>query len=72
MSELEPSGSQLPRRAREQRAYRLVLATGTLSVVAVVGFILAIVGVIGIGIPLLAAVLAVVCGLLFRRTVSSR
>jgi hypothetical protein len=71
MSELEPSGSRLPRRAREQRAYRLVLATGTLSVVAVVGFILAIVGVIGIGIPLLAAVLAVVCGLLFRRTVSS-
>jgi hypothetical protein len=69
MSELEPSGSRLPRRTREQRAYRLVLATGTLSVVAVVGFILAIVGVIGIGIPLLAAVLAVVCGLLFRRTV---
>jgi hypothetical protein len=69
MSELEPSGSRLPRRAREQRAYRLVLATGTLSVVAVVGFILAIVGVIGIGLPLLAAVLAVVCGLLFRRTV---
>ena len=69
MSDLERSGSRLPRRTREQRAYRLVVAGGTLAVVAVVGFILAIVGVIGIGIPLLAAVLAVVSGLLFRRTV---
>jgi hypothetical protein len=69
MSELEPSRSRLPRRTREQRAYRLVLASGALGVVAVVGFVLAIAGVIGLGIPFLAAVLAVVCGLLFRRTV---
>ena len=67
--QLQPSGNRLPRRTREQRAYRLVLATGTLSVVAVVGFVLAIADVIGMGIPLLAAVLAVVCGLLFRRAV---
>jgi hypothetical protein len=70
MSELERSRSRLPRRAREQRAYRLVLATGTLGVVAVVGFVLAIAGVIGAGLPFLAAALAVVCGLLFRRAVS--
>jgi hypothetical protein len=38
--------------------------------VAVVGFVLAIADVIGAGIPFLAAVLAVVCGLLFRRTVT--
>jgi uncharacterized membrane protein YgaE (UPF0421/DUF939 family) len=36
----------------------------------VVGFILAAVGVIGFGIPFLAAIIAVVCGLLFRRTVA--
>ena len=68
MSDLEPRGRRLPRSAREQRAYRLVLATGVLGAVAVVGFVLAIFGVIGAGIPFLAAALAVVCGLLLRRT----
>ena len=43
--------SSLSRRTREQRAYRLVLATGALGVVAVVGLVLAIAGVIGLGIP---------------------
>jgi hypothetical protein len=38
--------------------------------VAVVGFVLAIVGVMGFGIPFIAAIVALVCGLLFRRTVS--
>jgi hypothetical protein len=70
MSDLDRSPSRLPRRAREQRAYRLVLATGALGVVAVVGIILAIAGVIGAGIPILAGILAVVCWLLLRRTVS--
>ena len=71
MSDLERSGgSRLSRRTREDRAYRLVLATGALGTVAVVGFVLALVGVIGAGLPILAAVLAVICGLLFRRTVS--
>jgi hypothetical protein len=69
MSELDRPRSRLPRRAREERAYRLVLAGGTLAVVAVVGFVLAIAGVIGAGLPVIAAALAVVCGLLLRRTV---
>jgi hypothetical protein len=69
MSELEPSRSRLPRRAREERAFRLVLASGAFGVIALVGFILAIAGVIGAGIPLIAAVLSVVCGLLFMRAV---
>jgi fatty acid desaturase len=69
MADLERSRARPPRRSREQRAYRLVLATATLAVVAVVGFVLAIAGVIGGGIPLLAAVLAVACALLLRRTV---
>ena len=71
MSDLEPRRSSPPsRRRREQRAYNLVLATGALAVVFVVGTVLAIAGVIGWGIPILAAILAVVGGLLFRRTVS--
>jgi CHASE2 domain-containing sensor protein len=68
MSEMEPSRSRMPRRAREERAYRLVVATGVFGAVAVVGLVLAIVGVIGGWLPFVAAVIAVVCGLLFRRT----
>jgi ABC-type bacteriocin/lantibiotic exporter with double-glycine peptidase domain len=70
LSNLERRPSRTPRRAREQRAYRLVVTGGTLGLVAAVGFVLAIVGVLGWGVPILALVLAVVCGLLFRRTVS--
>jgi hypothetical protein len=47
-----------------------VLAGSAAGVVAIVGFILAVVGVMGFGIPFIAAIIAVVCGLLFRRTVS--
>jgi zinc transporter ZupT len=70
MSDLERrSGSRPTRRQREQRAYNLVLATGGLGVVALVGAVLAIAGVIGWSVPILAAILAVIAGVLFRRTV---
>jgi hypothetical protein len=69
MSDLERSRSRVPRKSREERAYRLVLAGGALGTVAVAGFALAIAGVIGIGIPLIAAVLAALCVVLFRRAV---
>jgi hypothetical protein len=64
------SGGPPSRRGRERRAYQLVLAGSAAGVVAIVGFILAAVDVIGFGIPFIAAIIAVVCGLLFRRTVS--
>jgi putative flippase GtrA len=63
-----PSNST-SRREREDRAYKLVLAGGGATAVAVVGLVLAVVGVIGVGVPVLAAVVAVVCALLFQRTV---
>ena len=69
MNDLQRSGSRLPRRAREERAYRLVMAGGTLGLLAAVGLVLAAVGVIGFGLPILAAIVAVVCLVLFRRTV---
>ena len=69
MSNIEPSGSRLPRSTRERRAYRLVLASGLFGAIAVVGFVLAIAGVMRVGIPFLASVLAIISGLLFRRTV---
>jgi hypothetical protein len=38
--------------------------------VGVVGLVLAVIGVVGAGLPILALILAAVCGLLFRRTVA--
>jgi uncharacterized membrane protein YgaE (UPF0421/DUF939 family) len=70
MSDLERrSGSRLSRRQREQRAYTLVMAGGLFGVVAVVTGLLALFTSFGWGIPVIAAILAVVCILLFRRTV---
>jgi lipopolysaccharide export LptBFGC system permease protein LptF len=70
MSDLERrSGSRPSRQQREKRAYNLVMAGSVLGLVFVVGTLLAIFGVIGPTIPILAAILAVICALLFRRTV---
>lgn len=60
------------RAVRERRAYRLVVVGGTAAVIAVVGFVLALAGLIGGAIPLVAVIVAVVCGLLFRGVVSRR
>jgi len=70
MSDLQRRpGSGLSRSQRERRAYQLVLVGGGASVVAVVTVILAIAGVMGWGIPLIAIVVALAAGFLFRRTV---
>jgi hypothetical protein len=45
------------------------LVGSTAGVIAVVGFILALLDVMGFGIPFIAAIVAIVCALLFRRTV---
>ena len=68
---LTPSpGGPPSRRSRERRAYQFVLAGSAAATVAVVGFVLALVDVIGFGIPFIAAIVALVCALLFRRAVS--
>lgn len=72
MADLERRSGYTPRRTREQRAYRLVQVGGAAGVVAVAGFVLALVGVIGFGIPLLAAIVAVVCVVMFRSIVGRR
>jgi hypothetical protein len=67
---LSPSSGGPPsRNARERRAYQLVLLGSTTGVIAVVGFVLALVGVFGFAIPFVCAIIAVVCLVLFRRTV---
>jgi hypothetical protein len=70
MSDLERRGSYTPRRAREQRAYRLAVVGGVAGAVGVIGLALAIFGVVGAGIPILALIVAAICVFLFRRTVS--
>jgi len=70
MSDLERRPNRTPRRAREQRAYRLALTGGTAGLVAVVGLVLSLVGVIGSGLWVIAAIVAVVCAVLFWRTVN--
>lgn len=70
MANLSRQGDYTPRRVREQRAYRLAVAGGTAGAVAVVTFVLSIVGILSFGIPVIAAIVAVVCFLLFKRMVS--
>jgi hypothetical protein len=70
MNSLEPRrGSGMSRRQKVDRGYQLVVAGGISGAVAVVGLVLAIAGVIGAGIPLIAAIVAVVCFVMFRRLV---
>jgi putative flippase GtrA len=71
MDDLVPGGARRPsRRTREQRAYRLVVVGGVAAVVAVVGIVLALSGVLGATLPLVAAAVAVICAVLFGRQVS--
>lgn len=69
MSDLERrSGSRTTRRARERRAYQLVLATGGFGTLFVAALVLSVVGVVSGGWVVLFAILAVISGLLLRRT----
>ena len=70
MSDIERRPNRTPRRAREQRAFRLVQVGGGAGLVAVVGLILSIAGVIGSTLWVIAAIVAAVCAVLFWRTVS--
>jgi hypothetical protein len=62
-------GSGLSRSARERRAFQLLVVSGGAAVVAVVTFVLALIGVMGWGIFLIAIIVAAVAGHLFRRSV---
>jgi hypothetical protein len=72
VADLQQRGSYTPRRARERRAYQLVVAGSVAGAVGVVGLVLAVVGVIGSGLPVIALIVAVICAVMFRRTVGAR
>ncbi len=61
--------SYSPRRKREQRAYLATMTGGTAGLVFVVGALLAILGVIGWTIPVLALIVAAICFFVFRGAV---
>jgi len=70
MSDIAKRPSRTPRRVREKRAYQLIVVGGAASAVAVVGFLLAIFAGFTAGVPLLAAIVAAICFVLFKRMVS--
>ncbi len=70
MGDIERRPSRTPRRVREARAYRYAVAGGGAAMVAAVGLVLSIAGVIGSTLWVIAAIVAAVCALLFWRTVS--
>jgi hypothetical protein len=72
VADLEKRGGYTPRRARERRAYQLVVTGGVAGGVAVVSLLLAIVGVISYTLPVVSIIVAVICAVLFRRMVGSR
>jgi hypothetical protein len=72
MANLQKRGNYTPRRAREKRAYRLVVTGGVAGTVGVVGIVLAAVGAIGYGIPIIALIVAAICVAMFRSIASPR
>ncbi len=72
MADLQKRGSYTPRRAREQRAYRLAVTGAGAGVVGVVGILLSIAGVVGAWLPIIALIIAAVCAFGFMRAVGSR
>jgi hypothetical protein len=69
MANIQKRGGYTPRHQREQRAFRLVVAGGIAGTVGGVGIILAIAGVVGVGLPIIALLVAALCVYGFRRSV---
>lgn len=72
MADIEKRGSYTPRRVRERRAYQLVVTGGVASAVFVVSLVLSIAGLISGALPVISLIVAVICFVLFRRTVGAR
>jgi hypothetical protein len=72
MSNLDRRRGYTPRRAREQRAYRLVQVGGAAGLIGVVSLVFAIVGVIEFTLPVIALIVTLICFFLFQRTTGQR
>jgi amino acid transporter len=65
MSDIE---RRMNRQQRVDRAYKLVVASGALGVIGAAGLVLAIVGIMGAGWPILSLIVAAILFMAFRRT----
>jgi uncharacterized membrane protein HdeD (DUF308 family) len=72
MANIQKRPSYTPRRKREKRAYQLAVGGTTAGVVGVAGVVLAAVGVVSFGLPILALIIAALCYVGFQRAVSGR
>ena len=71
MSDLEPRRrGGLSRRAREDRAYNLVLATGALGVATIALVVLAALGLVGFGWAFITALLTAGSGFMLKKTLN--
>jgi hypothetical protein len=70
MANLEKRPQYTPRRTRERRAYRLAVGGATAGAVGVIGIVLAIAGVVGAGLPVIALIIAALCAVGFKRATS--
>jgi hypothetical protein len=70
VADIQKRGNYTPRRARERRAYQLVVTGGVAGAVGVVSLVLAAVGAIGFTLPVVSIIVAVICAVLFRRMVN--
>lgn len=72
MSNLQRRGSYTPRRARERRAYRMVVVGGAAGTIGVVSLALAVVGVLSATLPIIAFIVTALCVLGFMRATGQR
>ncbi|MGO9909504.1 MAG: hypothetical protein ACLP4R_19680 [Solirubrobacteraceae bacterium] len=70
MADIQKRGNYTPRQVRERRAYQLVVTGGVASAVFVVSLVLSIAGVIGATLPVISLIVAIICLVMFRRSVS--
>jgi hypothetical protein len=61
----------MSRKARADRAYTLVLATGGFMILTIVLFILAVLGIVGGGLAVVAGVITAGSGIALRRTLKT-
>ena len=72
MSNLDRRRGYTPRRAREQRAYRLAVAGAGTGALGVIGLVLSIVGVVSAGWPIVLLIIAALCAFGFMRATGQR
>jgi chemotaxis response regulator CheB len=72
MSNLQRRGSYTPRRAREQRAYRLAVLGASSGGLGAISVVLAAVGVVTWGLPIILLIIAAVSAFGFMRATGQR